>query len=76
MTSKTSITVSIDLDDEHEKKLFDYVMSKGPRKKSGYIKRLIHADMIGISEVSPVVYVEDDESEDEEDDLKAMLDFT
>lgn len=67
MTSKTSITVSIDLDDEHEKKLFDYVMSKGPRKKSGYIKRLIHADMMGISEVSPAYQVEDDDREDDED---------
>lgn len=61
MTAKTSITVSIDLEDEHERKLFEYVMSKGPRKKSGYIKRLIHADMVGIVEAAKVQIVEDDE---------------
>lgn len=43
---KTSITVSIDLDDDYEREIFEYLMSKGTRKKSGYIKRLVHADML------------------------------
>jgi len=45
-TTKTSISVSIDLEDDYERELFEYLMSKGARKKSGYIKRLIHADML------------------------------
>lgn len=68
---KTSITVSIDLTDEHEKALFDYVMSKGARKKSGYIKRLIHADMVGITKKELTTTVVDDV---EDDDRDAMLD--
>jgi len=64
---KTSITVSIDLLDEHEKKLFKYVMSKGARKKSGYIKRLIHEDMMGISKQALPIVVVDDEDEDDKD---------
>jgi len=43
---KTSITVSIDLEDDYERKIFEYLMSKGKRKKSGYIKRLVHTDML------------------------------
>lgn len=72
MTAKTSITVSIDLEDEHERKLFEYVMSKGSRKKSGYIKRLIHADMVGISEAKSVAHCEDVE-EIEEDNFKDFI---
>lgn len=72
MTAKTSITVSIDLEDEHERKLFEYVMSKGSRKKSGYIKRLIHADMVGINEGS--TQREDvEEVEVEEEDFTGFI---
>lgn len=72
--NKTSITVSIDLADPHEKRLFDYVMSKGTRKKSGYIKRLIHADMVGVSEPVTPVYKEIDNELDTED-VEAMKGF-
>lgn len=74
MTEKTSITVSIDLNDEHEKALYEHVMSKGSRKKSGYIKRLIHADMIGENQYKyklPPVVMQDEEEDDE--DTEAML---
>lgn len=73
MTEKTSITVSIDLNDEHEMALYNHVMSKGSRKKSGYIKRLIHADMIGENQyqykIKSVVFTEEEENED----IDAML---
>jgi hypothetical protein len=70
VTEKTSITVSIDLNDEHEMALYNHVMSKGSRKKSGYIKRLIHADMIGENQyqykIKSVVMQDDVEDEDKE----------
>jgi hypothetical protein len=68
---KTSISVSIDLTDEFEKELFQHVMSKGARKKSGYIKRLIHADMLGIRNRELTTTVMDDV---EDDDRRAMMD--
>lgn len=71
-SNKTSITVSIDLNDEHEKKLFDYVMSKGSRKKSGYIKRLIYADMERINPIHPFVPRVD--PEDEDDNIEGKFD--
>ncbi len=72
---KTSITVSIDLTDPFEKELYEYVMSKGPRKKSGYIKRLIYADKMGISKnaLTSLNTTFADDDEDDEDDKKAMM---
>jgi len=70
MTAKTSITVSIDLEDEHERKLFEYVMSKGSRKKSGYIKRLIHADMVKLDPVYPYEPRKKPDQEDEEVEIE------
>jgi hypothetical protein len=70
--TKTSISVSIDLNDPFEKSLYDHVMSKGTRKKSGYIKRLIHADKIGvvIQEVTTTTHhIEENENKE------AMLGF-
>lgn len=43
---KTSISVSIDLTDDFERLLFNYVVNKG--NKSRFLKRLIYNDMAGI----------------------------
>lgn len=73
---RTSITVSIDLTDPFEKELYEYVLSKGPRKKSGYIKRLIYADKMGISKTAlnslGTTFADDDE-DDDDDVKKAMM---
>ena len=69
---KTSISISIDLEDDFEKELFEYVMSKGKRKKSSYLKRLIYADKIGVARQEITTSVADDAEADE--DLDAMMD--
>lgn len=53
--SKTSITVSIDLLDAFEKEIYDYVMSQGKRKKSGFIKRVLYLHKLGVSENKPII---------------------
>lgn len=64
MKTKTSLTVSIDLKDEYEREIFEYVMSKGPRKKSGFIKRVLYAHKHSIKEVATTVHVDVDAAED------------
>lgn len=67
---KTSITVSIDTEVDYEKQIFDYVMSKGKRKKSGFIKQVLYDRMIsekGVKSIPVVTVVEDDEEEKSSD---------
>lgn len=69
--NKTSISISIDLRDEFETALLKHVESQV--NKSRYIKRLIYADMMGVTEAVQVVQVEEERDEDE--NIKAMKDF-
>lgn len=61
---KTSISISIDLTDDFEKKLLKYVEGKG--NKSRYIKRLIHEDLMGVKALPVAVYQEEETDEDKE----------
>ena len=67
---KTSITVSIDTEVDYEKQIFDYVMSKGKRKKSGFIKQVLYDRMIsekGVKLIPAATVVEDVEEESSND---------
>lgn len=69
----TSISLAINLLDEYDKEIFDHVMKKGSRKKSGYLKRLIYNDMMGIGKREMTITTH--EIEDEEMDEEAMKGF-
>lgn len=66
---KTTISIAIDLEDEVEVELLNHVKNKGNRSK--YIKRLIYDDMMGINKKMSSAPIQHEENDD---DLKAMMD--
>lgn len=69
MKKRDILRASFNLEDQHEKKLFDHASKNS--NVSAYLKRLIFLDMVGKGE--PVIEPQEEIQKDEEEDLSTFV---
>lgn len=70
MKDRVILRASLNLEDEHEKRLHDHATKN--KNVSAYLKRLMTADMEGKSETVSSVHIEEVEDK-EDDDLSSFV---
>lgn len=74
MSERKIVSFSFDLADDVELKMYNHLVSKGPGRRSRYIRRLIYDDLMGVKNlITTTTHIVEEESSEDFDAMQGFL---